>query len=432
MSEADFNNNTRNIIAGRAGYRCSYPGCNRVTIGPCKAPDQFDETGMACHIYSSSPGGPRGTGGLSRTQRNKPWNGIWCCYTHGKLIDNKKGREFPASKLQNWKAAHEARIYNEHRGFSIPFGWLSKIEIKSSPLYIPNTSVEFGKVNLLVGPNGTGKTALCEMMAAAGGDLEKIMRWKNSYASRSQWDYQLHYSSPEPQVFRGQIIDKTFFCEIDKFPAADLNHELRFVYLHDQNVATHPIDSVEYIANYYRTSRERILQAIQSIKRLNLDLPFINSISVSDDPLENYGDNDKELSDLNHRLKLLCLKCPQQISASIGDHTQEFTFEFLSRREQSIVVISIGIALACLISCHAPVVLIIDLGQQLLTDELLNKYVLLLSSDQFQFQTILVSPIELTEVDWTGWSIINFANVAPKVILSQSHPGITKKSSRKK
>ena len=419
MSEADFSPNARNAIAGRAGFRCSYPGCNRVTIGPCDDFEEFEQTGMACHIYSSAQDGPRGTGGLSVDERRKAANGIWCCYTHGKLIDNKEGVDFPAAILQQWKAAHEARISHEHRGIPVPFGWLSAIEIASSPLFVPNTRIDLGKVNLLVGPNGTGKTALCEMMAAAGGELRHLWRWKDVPPGRSPWDVQLRYACPDPHSFRGLIGNGKIQFSIDDSSAADINHGLRFIYLKDGVVARDAIDDVDRVARSCGIERDRVAQAIDHLQRLKL--PFLNSVSIVDF----IPDDDDELPadkalELRDALQRIGLSHRQQIRASIGGHKADFAFGQLSGREASITVMSVGIGLADLVSRHSPTVLMIDIGGYLLPDELLNVYVNALSRDRFRFQTILISPLERPKVDWTGWSVVSFDKRPPEVAVTQN------------
>ena len=65
---ADFPARTRRLIAERAGYRCSMPECRRQTLGPGTGPRDVACIGIAYHIYSAAPGGPRGTGGLTREQ----------------------------------------------------------------------------------------------------------------------------------------------------------------------------------------------------------------------------------------------------------------------------------------------------------------------------------------------------------------------------
>lgn len=106
----DFSPQTKELLAKRSGFMCSFPGCGKCTIGP-----NYDNTediasvGMACHIYCASQG--------PRAKRRHPnpspeflssiSNGIWMCYTHGKLIDTDDGR-FSVIQLTEWRQTNEA------------------------------------------------------------------------------------------------------------------------------------------------------------------------------------------------------------------------------------------------------------------------------------------------------------------------------------
>jgi hypothetical protein len=79
----NFPATVKEVIAVRAGYRCTFPECDNVTIGPGSAPGQIASVGVACHIYSASPNGPRGQGGLSPDQLKSAENGFWACSNHG-------------------------------------------------------------------------------------------------------------------------------------------------------------------------------------------------------------------------------------------------------------------------------------------------------------------------------------------------------------
>lgn len=86
----DFMPDTKEKLAARAGYRCSFPGCRVLTIGPSsEGPDATSSVGMACHISAASagPGARRYRPDMSPEDRRSISNGIWMCYTHGKLID---------------------------------------------------------------------------------------------------------------------------------------------------------------------------------------------------------------------------------------------------------------------------------------------------------------------------------------------------------
>jgi hypothetical protein len=73
-------------------------------------------SGIAAHIYSAAPGGPRGQGGLTKGELEQPENCIWLCSDHAKLVDNNRGIAFPPETLLSYKALQEARMMREVKG----------------------------------------------------------------------------------------------------------------------------------------------------------------------------------------------------------------------------------------------------------------------------------------------------------------------------
>ena len=55
----DFSAKTKKLIAERAGFLCSRPSCRALTIGPQDKPEGSANAGVAAHISSAFPGGPR-------------------------------------------------------------------------------------------------------------------------------------------------------------------------------------------------------------------------------------------------------------------------------------------------------------------------------------------------------------------------------------
>jgi ABC-type cobalamin/Fe3+-siderophores transport system ATPase subunit len=163
---ADFSAATRKILAARAGYQCSVLNCGRLTVGPGPGPAQVVDSGMAAHIYSASPGGPRGTGGLSATELREPENGIWCCYSHGKAIDSAAGNAYSAAQLKAWKRLHEARKNAEMTGAPHDrFGLVESISVNSAPV-LAGRKFELGMRNIITGPNESGKSTLTRLLAS--------------------------------------------------------------------------------------------------------------------------------------------------------------------------------------------------------------------------------------------------------------------------
>ena len=55
----DFDEKTKEILARRAGFRCSNPKCRKLTTGPQANPARTINIGVAAHIAAASPGGKR-------------------------------------------------------------------------------------------------------------------------------------------------------------------------------------------------------------------------------------------------------------------------------------------------------------------------------------------------------------------------------------
>jgi len=103
----NFNKKVKKIVAERVGYRCSRPGCNALTSGPQSEPSKSLNIGVAAHITSASPGGPRYDYFMSQEARRGYENAIWLCQTCAKLVDNDTVR-FSADKLRSWKRQAES------------------------------------------------------------------------------------------------------------------------------------------------------------------------------------------------------------------------------------------------------------------------------------------------------------------------------------
>lgn len=108
----EFSAETRRRIAGRAGYRCSDPECQRFTLGPTIDPAGLFNVGVAAHITAAAEGGPRYDEKLTREQRRHPSNGIWMCQTHGKQVDDDADK-YPKDLLMAWKKDAEERTLVE-------------------------------------------------------------------------------------------------------------------------------------------------------------------------------------------------------------------------------------------------------------------------------------------------------------------------------
>jgi hypothetical protein len=107
----DFREDTKRVLAARAGNRCSNPGCRAPTSGPQVEDRKVLNVGVAAHVTAASAGGARFDGALSADERLSASNGIWLCQTCAKLVDNDPIR-FNVDVLRSWRVAGEgsARI----------------------------------------------------------------------------------------------------------------------------------------------------------------------------------------------------------------------------------------------------------------------------------------------------------------------------------
>lgn len=109
--KADFSPQTRNALAARAGFQCSFPGCGAPSFGPsAEHAGQVAGTGTACHIVAAAdgPAARRVDPDMLDADRRAPENGIWMCAQHGKLIDTDEAI-YTVEALKGWKALAERR-----------------------------------------------------------------------------------------------------------------------------------------------------------------------------------------------------------------------------------------------------------------------------------------------------------------------------------
>lgn len=106
----DFKADVKDLLAKRAGMKCSNPNCRRPTSGPQEDPNKALNIGVAAHIAAASKGGPRYDPRMNSQDRRSEANGIWLCQTCAKLVDNDAAR-YCADLLRRWRRlAEEAAL----------------------------------------------------------------------------------------------------------------------------------------------------------------------------------------------------------------------------------------------------------------------------------------------------------------------------------
>lgn len=109
----DFSAAVKRILGSRVAFRCCFPDCGILTIGPKSLTDaKAINIGEAAHIHSASPGGPRDDPKMTPAERSAISNGIWMCRHHARLIDADEGN-YSAETIRQWKEIAEAETYRQ-------------------------------------------------------------------------------------------------------------------------------------------------------------------------------------------------------------------------------------------------------------------------------------------------------------------------------
>jgi len=144
----DFTQPTIEIIARRAGYRCSNPNCGRQTFGPSSQPAETVNIGVAAHITAASERGPRRDPTLTPEQRRHPDNGLWLCQVCAKLIDS-DASYYTIALLHRWKDQAEQAARRDQQ---------QRVPSTSTPApYMPPRPL----------PDFVGRDAECQTLDAA-------------------------------------------------------------------------------------------------------------------------------------------------------------------------------------------------------------------------------------------------------------------------
>lgn len=107
----DFPKPIRKKLGERVAYKCSFPGCNRNTIGPNHESElKVTTLGKASHICAAAKNGPRFDPNMASGERSGITNGIWLCPQHADLIDHDK-TEYSAESIRQWKKIAEESAY---------------------------------------------------------------------------------------------------------------------------------------------------------------------------------------------------------------------------------------------------------------------------------------------------------------------------------
>jgi tetratricopeptide (TPR) repeat protein len=177
------------MLARRVGYRCSNPGCRKLTSGPQVDPTKALNIGVAAHIAAASPGGKRYDSTMSPKERKSINNGIWLCQNCAKLVDNDEQR-YPTSLLLGWKSSAEQAALQEIENpvprtgtpgtFDLPYPDTFFVG-RTEELSLLSNLLEQARSIVVAGTGGIGKTQLIVQALHLRDDLPTIWIDVESY-----------------------------------------------------------------------------------------------------------------------------------------------------------------------------------------------------------------------------------------------------------
>jgi energy-coupling factor transporter ATP-binding protein EcfA2 len=143
----------------------------------------------------------------------------------------------------------EARIAREQSGIKSPSGWFHEIIVNESPIFVPKATIRLGKLTLVVGGNGSGKTAVCEWLLGLG-DPSFLWRWDDKRTDQPSLNLELTYFDPEKHSARIEILEKD---------------SIKY-YLDEREVPFYPLKlGVVHLQQFVETSAGDELQLISDI-----------------------------------------------------------------------------------------------------------------------------------------------------------------------
>ena len=99
-----------------------------------------------------------------------------------------------------WRGAAKPHpLQTAKRRIFAPIGWFQQLIIHVSPLFEAETTLQFGKVTLIIGGNDIGKGALCDWLAdrACGGARSLLRAIHSDHAASRRWNEPTRYGFAE-------------------------------------------------------------------------------------------------------------------------------------------------------------------------------------------------------------------------------------------
>lgn len=382
----DFSQATKDIIAQRAAYRCSYPGCNTLLIGPDVDPAKSLNLGECAHIYSAAPDGPRGRGKLTDEQLSSHSNGIFLCHKHHRLIDRKSNiARYPSSRLLYYKSLHEHNISRELGFLQHPMLWIQSITILQAPFFSPGTTFNLAQANILYGSNSTGKSLTIEMLyCALSGQC--IPRFKDTTII-----FELSLSNPVLDKVTCTITHNSVYYDINGHRLSFSPFNIDVIFIHNLNPHPHTKgDDIDFIQRFVYLTRNQIKNIIQAIdlthgyfaSRLRLDIKRSRPYETID------------------------LRVTRRDERQYG--SEPWHFCQLSGSEQISIIFDLMINHVRAESQYRNIIMLVDnIEMDLFSQDGQNHFIELLQNNAIHFQSIITAVKDHGFSAQPGWNIIH-------------------------
>lgn len=284
----DFSPSTRDLLAKRSGYVCAYLGCKRMTVaGSDDRKSGLTMTGVAAHITAASKKGPRYDPDMRPEERVSETNGIWTCQIHGKFIDDNPSK-CSVVELRRWKAQHEKWVFDRvESGVELFNRGVCRLSFGNVGIFSKEFAIPFGRNNVLVGINESGKTSFCQILSAfSGGDHWKQFNHRFDFskqaASRAYIELSHHSDhttksvrlSPQAMSTGKRKADNSrqrIHVELDGCPSPDwprslfrvLYFETQLYHMHYSEPKDTFVKSLRYLANVLGTDEDLVWDSLR-------------------------------------------------------------------------------------------------------------------------------------------------------------------------
>jgi hypothetical protein len=313
------------------------------------------------------------------------------------LVDTHRGNKFPPELLLSFKALREAQVAREQNGINTPSGWFQEVLVAESPIFEPGARIRFGKLTVILGDNGGGKSAICEWLSSLA-DPSALGRWERPRGKPLK--LQITYFDPAEQrarieVQEGQAV--TYFSDDRPVPFFPLR--LGIVHLRNyagilRGASEGTCDELDVVSNIMGVHAS-VVRAL--VPRINIQ----NAGCWSNIGLETHNG-------------MWRLYAQHDIEA------KPFRFMKMSDGQRHALLIELCVAMAKFYSETVPTLLILDGGMGLLDPAYFERYVSYLLAPDMHFQSLMTLVQLRNRPSWAGWEFVQLSGSNMDVRIDQS------------